>query len=93
VGSGTGSYSIGANNHIIFWGTAGADDVTLNGKIDSEMHGLGGDDNLHGGSGNDSLYGGAGNDKLIGGGGTDVIVQDGDLTFSATPIKPTKRAA
>jgi len=93
VGNSSDTFRLGASGHIIFWGTAGADDVSLNGKIDSEMHGLGGDDNLHGGGGNDSLYGGAGNDKLVGGGGTDVMVQDGDLTFSATPIKPTKRAA
>jgi hypothetical protein len=93
VGNSSDSFRLGPSGHIIFWGTAGVDDVMVNGKVDSELHGLGGNDVLHGGSGNDSLYGGTGNDKLVGGGGNDVIVQEGDTTFSATPIKPARKRA
>jgi Ca2+-binding RTX toxin-like protein len=96
--SGTGSgvstgttYSIGATARIIVWGTAGNDQITVQGSVSCELHGAAGDDTLRGGSGDDTLYGGAGNDKLTGGGGNDLLYQDDPVLLLAVAKKKHRR--
>jgi len=76
--------------HVIAFGGAGNDDISMAGglDIDAEFWGGDGNDNLKGGKGNDTLVGGAGADKLNGGGGTDVVWQDdSDIVTNTTLAK------
>src|SRR5262249_49178814 len=64
--------------HIIIFGRAGNDTITINPDITKtvEVHGEDGNDTITGGGGDDILIGGAGNDVLNGTNGRDLLIGD-----------------
>ncbi len=88
-----GSYLISSISRIIVYAGDGNDTVDVANalRVDSELHGEGGDDILRGGGGNDLLLGGDGNDRLegrrgrnimIGGAGADTLVGGNSGSYS-----------
>jgi len=74
--------------HIVAFGGAGNDDISIAGGLDmnGELWGGAGNDTLRGGKGDDTLIGGAGTDKITGGGGVDVVwADDADIVSGVTP--------
>jgi Ca2+-binding RTX toxin-like protein len=72
--NGTGSYSVGTGGHVIVYGMACDDNITLIGNINLEAHGGDGNDTITGGAGHDVIFGDMGNDTLTGAAGNDVLV-------------------
>jgi Ca2+-binding RTX toxin-like protein len=72
--NGAGSYSVGTSGHVIVYGMACDDNISLIGNINLEAHGGDGNDTITGGAGHDVIFGDAGNDTLTGAAGNDVLV-------------------
>jgi len=72
--NGLGSYSVGTGGHVIVYGMASDDNISLIGNINLEAHGGDGNDTITGGAGNDVIFGDLGNDTLTGSAGNDVLV-------------------
>jgi Ca2+-binding RTX toxin-like protein len=72
--NGTGSYSVGAGGHVIVYGMACDDNISLTGNVNLESHGGDGNDAISGGAGHDVLWGDQGNDTLTGAAGNDVLI-------------------
>jgi len=72
--NGSGSYSVGAGGHVIVYGMASDDNISLTGNVNLEAHGGNGNDTITGGAGNDVIFGDAGNDTLTGAAGNDVLI-------------------
>jgi hypothetical protein len=72
--NGVGSYSVGASGHVIVYGMASDDNISLTGNINIEAHGGDGNDTITGGAGHDVIFGDRGNDTLTGAAGNDVLV-------------------
>jgi Ca2+-binding RTX toxin-like protein len=72
--NGTGSYSVGGGGHVIVYGMACDDNISLIGNINLEAHGGDGNDTITGGAGDDVIFGDTGNDTLTGAAGNDVLV-------------------
>jgi hypothetical protein len=68
------SYVLGSGGHIIAYGLAGNDTVTVNGNVNAEIHGGDGNDTMTGGAGDDVVWGDGGNDVITGGAGNDVLL-------------------
>ena len=72
--NGVGSYSVGTSGHVIVYGMACDDNISLTGNVNLEAHGGVGNDTIAGGAGHDVLFGDTGNDTLTGAAGNDVLV-------------------
>ncbi len=72
--NGVGSYSVGASGHVIVYGMACDDNISLTGNVNLEAHGGVGNDTITGGAGHDVLWGDQGNDTLTGAAGNDVLI-------------------
>jgi Ca2+-binding RTX toxin-like protein len=72
--NGVGSYSVGASGHVIVYGMASDDNISLIGNINLEAHGGAGNDTITGGAGHDVIFGDTGNDTLTGAAGNDVLI-------------------
>jgi Ca2+-binding RTX toxin-like protein len=72
--NGTGSYSVGVGGHVIVYGMASDDNISLIGNINIEAHGGDGNDTITGGAGHDVIFGDTGDDTLTGAAGNDVLV-------------------
>ena len=72
--NGTGSYTVGVGGHVIVYGMACDDNISLTGNVNLEAHGGNGNDAISGGAGHDVLWGDQGNDTLTGAAGNDVLV-------------------
>jgi hypothetical protein len=60
--------------HIVVYGLAGADSITISGNLLTEIHGGNGKDVISGGSGKDIIWGDDGDDFLQGQAGNDVLI-------------------
>jgi len=72
--NGTGSYTVGVGGHVIVYGMACDDNISLTGNVNLESHGGDGNDAISGGAGHDVLWGDQGNDNLTGAAGNDVLI-------------------
>ena len=72
--NGAGSYSVGTSGHVIVYGMACDDNISLTGNVNLEAHGGVGSDTITGGAGHDVIFGDTGNDTLTGAAGNDVLV-------------------
>jgi Ca2+-binding RTX toxin-like protein len=63
---------------VVAFADDGADVITVNAAVSTELHGGAGDDTLSGGSKDDYLYGDADKDKLFGNDGNDHLYGGGD---------------
>jgi len=71
---GVGSFAAASIGHIVAYGQAGDDTISLNGtSIPATVFGGDGNDTLIGSTGNDWLFGENGNDRLLGNTGDDLI--------------------
>jgi hypothetical protein len=74
--NGVGSYSVDTSvgGHVIVYGMACDDNISLIGNINLEAHGGDGNDTITGGAGHDVIFGDTGNDTLTGAAGNDVLI-------------------
>jgi Ca2+-binding RTX toxin-like protein len=72
--NGAGSYSVGASGHVIVYGMACDDNISLTGNVNLEAHGGVGNDTITGGAGHDVIFGDTGDDTLTGAAGNDVLL-------------------
>jgi Ca2+-binding RTX toxin-like protein len=65
---------VGGGGHVIVYGMACDDNISLTGNVNLEAHGGEGNDTITGGAGHDVIFGDTGNDTLTGAAGNDVLV-------------------